>query len=126
MNKKKRKSISTFWLKKKITKKHFTKSFANDSVSGKKSISNEISYFFFENCFNPAIPYKTNTDPFANIADPGEMTQNKPSNQDLQFAFWLLIIWLKLLFATMDMSKFKDGRVYVKNSRGVKKAYLKL
>ena len=60
---------------------------------------------------------QTNTDTCVNSADPDEMPYNEPSHQNqhcLPFCYWF---WLKPLFATMNVSKFRDGRVHVRNLR---------
>ena len=38
------------------------------------------------------------------------------SYQDLHCCYSVIDFWLKLLFATMDMSKFRERRVYCRNS----------
>ena len=54
---------------------------------------------------------------FANGVDPDETARNEPSHLDLHcFAILLLIFWLKSLFATMDATKFRYGRVHFINS----------
>ena len=79
---------------------------------------------------------QTNTEIYANSADPDETACHEPSHQDLHFlpfCYWravssesslfaiLLLIkfWLRPLFATMDVTKFGDGTVHLVNS-GVK------
>ena len=62
---------------------------------------------------------QTNVHIFKNSADPDETARNKPSHQDLQclpICYWFLT---KSLIATMDVTKFGDGRVHLINS-GVK------
>ena len=49
----------------------------------------------------------TKTDTFANSIDPDEIVHYEPSHHNLQF-----YIFDMSLFATVDMCKFKDGRVH--------------
>ena len=57
-----------------------------------------------------------NTDILANSADPDEMACNKTSHQDLHYLpFWYGFLTTPL-FATMDVSKFRDGSVHFRNS----------
>ena len=63
--------------------------------------------------------WQTKTDTSANRVDPDEMTRNKPSYQDLHCLPYCLDFRRKTLFASMDISKFKDGIVHFRN-RGVK------
>ena len=58
---------------------------------------------------------ENNTDTVANSADPDETARNEPSHQDLHclpLCYWCLT---EPPFATMDVSKFKDGKVHVRN-----------
>ena len=48
--------------------------------------------------------------------DPDEMAHNEPSHQDLH-CHSLFYFRLKPLFASVDMSNFKEGRVHFRNSR---------
>ena len=52
---------------------------------------------------------------FANSADQDETVRWVLSGST-QFPILLLIFWLKPLFATMAVSKFRDGRVHFRNS----------
>ena len=54
---------------------------------------------------------QTKTDTFANSVDPDEMAHNEPSQQDLH----CLPFWLASPYETVDMSKFKAGRVHLRN-----------
>ena len=62
---------------------------------------------------------KTNTDTFANSADLDEMAHNETAHN----LIWICTVchsiidfWLKPLFATMDVTKFGDGKVHFINS----------
>ena len=60
-----------------------------------------------------------NTDTIANCADPDDTACNKPSYQNLHclpFCYWIFD-WNP--FLQLDVSKFRDGKVHVRNS-GVK------
>ena len=70
--------------------------------------------------YNPFIP-TANTDTFANSVDPDETARNVSSWSTL-FAILLLIL-TKPLFATMDESKFRDGRAHFRSS-GMKELYI--
>ena len=60
-----------------------------------------------------------NTDALqTNSEDPDETAHNEPSHRDLHCNS-VIDFWLKPLFVTMDVSKFRDGGVNFKNS-GVK------
>ena len=79
---------------------------------------------------------QTKTDTCANSVDPDKTAHNEPSHQDLHclpfcLFFCLLfcvLITLKPLFEAVDMSKFKDGRVHIRNSgvKGLNKSTLKV
>ena len=64
--------------------------------------------------FSPADRQDTNV----NNVDPDETAHNEPSHQDLHCLPVCSGYRLKLLFATMDMFKFKDGGVHFRT--GVK------
>ena len=52
---------------------------------------------------------QTKIDTFANSVDPDKTARNKPSHQNLHYLPFLIDFWLKPLFATMDVSKFRQG-----------------
>ena len=56
-----------------------------------------------------------NTDTFANSADPDEAALQEPSHLDLHDCYYVIDFGLKPLFAKMYVSKFRDGRVHVRN-----------
>ena len=58
---------------------------------------------------------QTNTSTFANSVDPDEMAHYEPSHQDLHCLPFCFILWLISLVATMNVSKFKNGRVHFRN-----------
>ena len=59
---------------------------------------------------------QTKTDAYPNSVDPDEMACNEWSHQDLHcLPFFFCVLWLKPLFASVDMSKFKDGRIHFRN-----------
>ena len=88
-------------------------------------LATQIAFIYYNTCY-PSLFWsmehkaivltlsslQTNTDTFANSAYP------EPSHQDLHCNS-VLDFWLKPLFATMDVSKIRDGRVHVRNP-GVK------
>ena len=85
---------------------------------GAISQSKTNSKYNLSHHFTPfALKTKTGTlCTFANSTDPAEMTNNKPSHQDLQhllFCSWFTTV---TLLAAMDVSKCWDGRVYFRNS----------
>ena len=57
--------------------------------------------------FNPSIPAEPKKDTYPNSVDPDE-----PSHLDLYY-----FLFLNHLFATLEMSKFSDGRVHFINLR---------
>ena len=61
---------------------------------------------------------QTNTGTFANSVDPDETARDEPSHLDLHYLPYVIDFLLKCLFATTDVSKFRDGRVHIRNSRG--------
>ena len=57
------------------------------------------------------------TDTCANSVDPDEMARDEPSHQDLYcLPFCFDFRQNKPLFASVDMSKLKEGRVHFRNS----------
>ena len=56
---------------------------------------------------------------FLNSVDPDETAHNEPSHQDLHCLAFYLMFWLRPLFETMILTRFKDGRDRFRNS-GVK------
>ena len=53
---------------------------------------------------------------FANSADPDEMAHSKQPHQELHYLPLCYGFLTKALFATMDVSKLRDGRVHFRNS----------
>ena len=49
-----------------------------------------------------------NMDIFANSVDPDERARNEPSHQDLHYLPFYHCFLIKSIFATMDVSKFRD------------------
>ena len=93
--------------------------------SGQCELSVELNYNYIETSVDNQAFLKltlsvlqTQMATFANIVDSDETACNESSHHDPQFAILLLFIWLKPLFATMDVFKF--GRVHFRNS-GVKR-----
>ena len=62
---------------------------------------------------DPVLIMLIKTDACANSVDPDEMAHQK------LHCYSVTDFLLKPLFATMDMSKFRDGRFHVINSEGV-------
>ena len=63
---------------------------------------------------------QTKTDTCANSVDPDETTRNEPSHQALHclpFCFFFFFYFrLNPIFVSVDMSKFKDESVHLRNS----------
>ena len=61
---------------------------------------------------------------FANSADPDEVAHNEPSHLDLHCLLFCSCTLTDTLFAIMNMSKFKGGRVHFRYSevKGLKSA----
>ena len=58
---------------------------------------------------------QTTTDTCANSVDPDEIPHKEPSHQNLHCLPFHFDFRLKPLFASVDVSKFKDGRVHFRN-----------
>ena len=75
-------------------------------------MSNMFSYFPYLKQYLTVSPIRTKPDTFANNTDPDEMAHNEPSHVDLPFCFDFV---LTPLFFILDMPKFIDGRVQLRN-----------